>query len=224
MAAHHARRHTILAGRDFCQGDHICTLFDTVEEQLAVAAEYIADGLARNERCMYVSHPKEALENFRQALGRQNVDVAAAESSGALLILPTAAAHLVDGHFDSERMLAMLNSAVEEALDAGFTGLRTCGDMSWLLDSPPGAEQVVEYEGLLNQYFHSVRALGMCQYDRTRLPAGLLDHALATHPSVVIAHRHRDNPHYRPWPESGRLADPGRELDRKLSVLRSTAS
>lgn len=50
-------------------------------------------------------------------------------------------------------MLRMLNEAVEAALNDGFAGLRTCGDMSWLLDDAPGTQHVVEYESLLNQFF-----------------------------------------------------------------------
>ena len=50
------------------------------------------------------------------------------------------------GSFDPDRMIAMLHQAVEDALDAGFTGLCAGGDMSWLLDETPGSEWLVEYE------------------------------------------------------------------------------
>ena len=209
--------------RVYQQGEHICTLYDTPEEQLRVAAGYIAEGLLNGERCLYVAQPREALERFRSCLGALAVDVAAAEASTALKVLPTGAAHLVDGHFDCERMLAMLNSAVEDALDAGFKGLRTCGDMSWLLDDPPGAEQVVEYEGLLNGLFPSVRALGMCQYDRSRLPAGLLDCAVSTHTSVAIDGAHKPNPFYRAWPFDYSPGPTGTHVQQKIAALRSQA-
>jgi hypothetical protein len=103
------------------------------------------------------------------------VDVDATERSTALLLRTSDQAHLQDGHFDSERMLKMLNESIEKALDDGFAGLRTCGDMSWLADTPPGAHQVIEYEAVLNQLFRNVHGLGMCQYDRKRLPAHLVD-------------------------------------------------
>ena len=34
------------------QGDHVCTLFTTPEEQLQAAVEYISGGLSRGERCL----------------------------------------------------------------------------------------------------------------------------------------------------------------------------
>jgi hypothetical protein len=181
---------------EFRQGQHICTVYDTREEQLAVAAAYVADGLAEHERCLYAAESLEALANFRRALSAHDVDVVAEEFSGALLLLTTDSTHLEGGSFDTERMLRMLNEAVEAALDAGFRGLRTCGDMSWLLWGAPGSEHVLEYEALLNQFFPTVRALGMCQYDRAKLPANIIDGALATHPCVVVDNRLRPNPSY----------------------------
>lgn len=66
--------------------------------------------------------------------------------------------------------------------------------MSWLLRDAPGTQHVVEYEAVLNQFFRNVRALGMSQYDRARLPAHFVAHAgLATHSTVVIAGEHTTN-------------------------------
>lgn len=124
----------------FEQGQHICTVYDTRAQQLAVAAGYISDGLARNERCLYVV----------------------------------------------------------DALDAGFNGLRTCGDMSWLLRGAEGSEHVLEYEALLNQYFPTVRAIGMCQYDRSRLPARTVEGAVARHPCMAAGRSSLPNPSYQP--------------------------
>ena len=154
------------------QGDHICALYDTSDEQLEVAIAYIVDGLQRNERCLYAAGSEDALAIFRARLARGGIDVPKVERSGALMLLTKHQAYLQGGAFDCERMLHMLSQNVEQALNAGFIGLRTCGDMSWVLDEAPGSEHVVEYEALLNEFFGSVRALGMCQYDRRRLPAG----------------------------------------------------
>jgi hypothetical protein len=185
-------------GPDFEQGQHICTVYDTREEQLAVAAAYISDGLARKERCLYAADSLAALDDIRRELGRQGVDAAAEEFRGALLLLSSDLAHLDGGSFDAERMLRMLNEAVEAALDAGFSGLRTCGDMSWLLRGAEGSHQVLEYEALLNQFFPTVRATGMCQYDRVHLPPHIVEGALARHPWVRDGRRNRSNSSYQP--------------------------
>ncbi len=205
---------------EYRQGEHICAVYDDEQEQLAIAAEYVADGLRAGERCFYVADDEPALQRFNAVLDARGVDVAAALQRGALAEATKAAAHLADGYFDSERMLRMLNDAVESALNDGFTGLRTCGDMSWLLDHAPGSTQVVEYEALLNQFFEGVRALGMCQYDRHRLPPGLIDHALATHSSAVVGGQHKSNPFYRPPSIAMSRAAQPTDLGWKLSELK----
>ena len=194
---------------EYRQGEHICSLYETEEEQLAVAADYLADGLRAGERVFYVAESQEAIQRFRDALKAVGIDAAARAQRGALVESTHAEAHLANGSFDSERMLGLLNEALENALNDGFSGLRTCGDMSWLLLEPPGAEQVVEYEAHLNRFFHGVRGAGMCQYDRGRLPEHLIDHALTTHPSVIVDARHKPNPFYRsPELAVGRAANP----------------
>jgi hypothetical protein len=180
------------------QGEHICTLFDTEDEHVAVAAEYLAHGLRQGRRCFYVAASKHAHARLRQALSRLGVDVPNAIKTKALLEGVHADVHLADGHFDTERMLRLLNDGIEAALDDGFTGLRSCGDMSWLLDHSESHEQVVQYEAFLNELFRSTPAEAMCLYDRRRLPSGLLDHALSTHSSVIVDCLHQPNALYDP--------------------------
>jgi hypothetical protein len=37
------------------RGQHICAVYETPEEQIAIAAEYLADGLRAGERAFYVA-------------------------------------------------------------------------------------------------------------------------------------------------------------------------
>lgn len=197
---------------------HICGLFETEDEHLAIAADYMAEGLRRGERCLYAAASPAALTRFRTALDARDVDSATAFRRGALVLTTNAEVHLAGGRFDSERMLRLLNHAVEAALNDGFPGLRTCGDMSWLLAEPEGSEQVVEYEAFLNQFFRGVRAEGMCLFDRARLPAALIDHALATHPSVCFLGRLVANPFFEPSASGARIPQADR-VGSKLSEL-----
>jgi hypothetical protein len=204
----------------FKQCEHICNVYETEEEQLATAAEYLSDGLRAGERVFYVASSADALNRFNRVLKEAGINVEAMLKRGALVQATHADAHLVDNRFDSERMLRLLNDAVEAALNDRFTGLRTCGDMSWLLQEPEGAEQVLEYEALLNEFFQGVRAAGMCQYDRQRLAPHLVDHALATHSSVVIDRHHTINPFYTPAFEAATRPTADSDLDWKLRELR----
>lgn len=183
---------------EFEQGQHICSVYSTRAEQLAVAANYLSDGLMNGDRCLYVAGTLAELDDIRREIATHGIDATAQEFCGALLLLTSDSAHLDGGSFDSERMLRMLNDAIEAALDAGFNGLRTCGDMSWLLRGAAGSDQVLEYEALLNQFFPTVRAMGMCQYDRSRLPAAVVEGAVARHPWTVVGRKNRPNASHQP--------------------------
>src|SRR5262249_1028385 len=86
---------------------------------------------------------------------------------------------------------------IETALNDGYSGLRSCGDMSWLLEEPSSYVQAVEYEALLNELFRSTPAEAMCLYDRQRFPSHLLAEAMATHSSLVVGRVHRPNRFFR---------------------------
>ena len=203
------------------QGDHICTLFTTPEEQLAAAVECITGGLSRRERCLYICC-EHSVPEFRRALNQAGIDVAWEEKRGALVLLTKQDGHLQGGSFDPDRMISMLHAAVEDALAAGFTGLCAAGDMTWLLDEAPGSEKIAEYEARLNQFYKSHRALGLCQYNRNKLPDATLDHGIATHRYIRMEGPILlENPFYEP-PEQAekRTARPG-DGQRKIRELES---
>jgi two-component system, chemotaxis family, sensor kinase Cph1 len=167
------------------QGDHICTLYSSPEEQLQAAVEYIKAGLGRGERCLYVcgEHtPKE----LRAALQAAGIDVKSQEKRGALILITKSDAHLKGGRFAADKMITLLHQAVQDALDAGFKGLCAAGDMGWVMDQAPGTEELAEYESRLNEFYTHNRALGLCQYNRATLPHEFLDHCIATHRVVRI--------------------------------------
>ena len=111
----------------------------------------------------------------------------AEERRSSLVVVTKDQGHLKGGAFDPAAMIGMLTVAVKEALGAGFNGLCAAGDMTWLLDEAPGSEKLAEYESLLNHFYQSNRALGLCLYNRTTLPGAVLDHCLATHRHVRVA-------------------------------------
>lgn len=202
------------------QGDHVCTLFSSQEEQLTAAIEYVRQGLARNERCLYVCG-EQTPDDFRRELREAGIEVEHEEQRGALILLTKETGHLAGGSFSPRRMISMLQKAVEDALAAGFEGLCAAGDMTWLLDNAPGSEEIVEYEALLNHFYKNNRALGLCQYNRRQLPAAILDHGLATHPTVrVEGPILLTNPFYElPEVAVGRSAKPETVDERIAQVL-----
>jgi hypothetical protein len=203
------------------QGDHVCTLYSNRDEQLAAAVAYLRGGLERGERCLYVCC-EHSPDEFRDGLRKAGIDVDAEEARGAMLLLTKHDGHLKGGSFDPDAMITMLHAAVKDALDAGFNGLCAAGDMSWLLDEAHGSERIAEYEARLNAFYPSSRALGLCLYNRNRLPPETLDHSLATHPHVRLeGNILLENPFYEdPETAASRRGD-ARAIGRKLEWLKS---
>ena len=204
----------------FRQGDHVCALYATREEQMEAAIDYIRGGLSRSERCLYIVC-EHTPEEFRAGLRAAGIEVDREEARGALILLTKEDGYLKGEAFDPEDMIAQLQDAVRLALEAGFTGLCAAGDMSWLLDEPDGCERLYEYEHILNDFYPSHRALGLCLYNRTKLPAGLLIDGVATHPYVRIADNVLlENPFYLskdPAAKQAALRDPG---ERTLGLVK----
>ena len=203
------------------QGDHVCTLYTTKEEQLAAAIEYIRGGLSRGERCLYVVG-EHTPDEFRGGLREAGIDVEKEEARGALILITKHQGHLEGGYFSPDKMINMLHVAVKDALDAGFAGLCAAGDMSWLLDGADGSDRIAEYEARLNQFYPTSRALGLCLYNRNRLPAATLDHGLATHPHVrVDGNILLDNPFYEQPEQAAVRQSDGSSWHTKLEWLKS---
>src|SRR5579871_5160209 len=167
------------------QGDHICTLYASPEEQLLAAVVYVKAGLGRGEQCLYVCG-EHTPEELRTALQASGINVKQEEARGALNLVTKAEAHLKDGRFDAKNMISFLHQAVKDALESGFNGLCAAGDMGWVRDAAPGTEELAEYEYRLNEFYANNRALGLCQYNRKSLPPEFLDHCIATHRFVRI--------------------------------------
>lgn len=199
-------------------------LYSTREEQMEAAIEYIRGGLSRGERCLYVVG-EHTPEEFRDGLEQAGIDVAAEEARGALILLTKHDGHLKGGYFSPEKMVNMLRDAVTDALGAGFAGLCAAGDMSWLLDEAEGSDRIAEYEARLNEFYPSSRALGLCLYNRDRLPAPTLDHGMATHRHVrVDGNILLDNPFYEPPAQAAVRTSDGSALQEKFEWLKSAVA
>lgn len=170
---------------DYKHGHHVCTLFNSREEQISAAVEFIQAGLARGEQCGYACC-EQTPEEFREELRRAGVETEAEEARGALTVVGKDQGHLDGGAFDAARTIERIEAALSNALNAGFTGLCGAGDMTWLLDEAPGSHELLAYEALLNYFCSNRPVILLCQYNRERLPPRILDSCLATHPYVRV--------------------------------------
>lgn len=176
-------------------GDHICLIYETVEEQLGAVVPFMLRGLERGDRCLYIVDDRTA-EEVTAALRGAGVAVTAALESGDLEIVTKRESYLRDGHFDPDAMLLFLGEVVERAVDAGHPALRGTGEMTWALAGDEGTDRLVEYEARLNDFTEEREAILVCQYNRRRFPASTIRDVLRTHPIAVLGDEVCPNPFY----------------------------
>ena len=156
----------------------------------------VRQNLGANKRCMYLNSPP-MVAGFRSQLYAVGVDVQHELARGAL-VLGSESDHLVDGRFHIDRMIEMLEAAVERALADGYAGLFATGDMSWEFGHEREFSKLVEYEWRLEQLFRKQPALsGICQYHRDLLPHEAVREGVVSHGTLFISDTiTRLNPHY----------------------------
>jgi hypothetical protein len=178
---------------------HQCLIYDgSPSRQLPALALAMKQKLGENYRCVFLNSPP-MVAGMRSYLAAAGVDIAQETDRGSL-ILSSDRDHLENGHFDPDRMMAILGDALAQARRAGYQGLGATGDMTWEFGPENNFAKLFEYECLLEDFFRSHPALsGVCQYHADTLPPDALRQGLASHPAFFVNETlARINPHYLP--------------------------
>ncbi len=172
--------------------DHACTLYDRLEEEVAIAASYIRIGLERGELCVCVAD--DGAESILDALKSEGIDVDAALRQGRLAVFEKPLAQ----NLQTRDMLGKIEEWAQGARDAGHTGFRIIGEMTWALDG--GLKDLAEFEARLNlnRVWQRHACAGLCQFDMRRFTPRMLREMIIVHPLVVIGGRVCRNPYYVP--------------------------
>jgi hypothetical protein len=138
-----------LAGSVLDRSRHVCAFFNTKDEEYRVLLPFVREGFDRSDRAFHVVDAGH-MARHRQRLSSAGIDVAQAEKTGQLEIRPWEAAYLQDGHFDQNRMLALIENVLASGMQQGYRLTRLVANMEWALEKRPGVDDIVEYETRLN--------------------------------------------------------------------------
>ncbi|HXM51487.1 MAG TPA: MEDS domain-containing protein [Pyrinomonadaceae bacterium] len=170
--------------------DHVCTLYDQRDEELAIAVSYIRAGLDRGELCVCVVD--DGGESILDALVSEGVDIDAEMRKGRLTIFEKP---LAQG-LKTLDMLGKIEQFASESRKAGYAGFRIVGEMSWALDGDLKALAEFEARLNLNRVWERHACAGLCQFDVRRFKPETLREMIIVHPLVVIGDRICRNPYY----------------------------
>jgi CheY-like chemotaxis protein len=158
---------------------------------------FIKEGLVRSERCNYIVH-EHTVEKVASLLESAGVDVRREQERSALVFYTSREAYLPSGRFDPDERLGLLSEHVMQAMAAGFSGLRSVGEMDWMNCREPGCERAAEYESRINDFLPHLALTGMCQYNRQQSSPDILRDALRTHPITILDGKVHRNLYYEP--------------------------
>ena len=170
--------------------DHVCTLYEQRDEEVAIAVSYIRTGLDRGELCVCVVD--DGGESILNALASAGVDVDAEMRKGRLVFFEKP---LAEG-LQTLDMLRKIEQFASESRKAGHAGFRIVGEMSWALNGDLKALAEFEARLNLNRVWERHACAGLCQFDVRRFTPETLREMIIVHPLVVIGDRICRNPYY----------------------------
>lgn len=173
--------------RGFGPHDHLCWVYDEPREFHSRAMEFLSDGLAQGQRVWYVADVDTEVSagavwdelrdmsegNGSAALRRDAVQI---ESAGAGQAIVTAV--------DPIGQVRKFATVMQEALAAGFTGLRVVSESTLRLRTPELLNAWACCELLADRYMMTLPFSALCAYNRAELGEETIAHVACLHPTV----------------------------------------
>jgi signal transduction histidine kinase len=189
--------------------DHLGLLYQDGVEQMNASVPFFRAGLAKRERCAYVStagEPGDAARRLWAALGDEVVVVTTSADDSTAGSTVGALRRLAAETFSGSAGYAGLRVAV--APGAGFT-----------------PEQVLQWEVHLCAFLiQGCRIVALCLYDRRRLPPASVRAVLRSHPLVLLEDQLCPNPYHEPLDVVGVDHTGERRAEWMISRLRAGAA
>jgi len=181
---------------------HGAAIVGTQDELLAAALPFLDEGLRAGD-LVALTCPPDTVDLLSRELGEK---ATAVESDARISLLGSRAP-------DALAMCRRyLERAIERGADGGSGRLRVVAEVDFG-DDPADWREGQRFESVYNRLLGAAPVSAICLYDRRRLPAPVLDSAVATHPQLVRG---------TTWSDSAGFQDPGVYVP-SLPVPRSSA-
>jgi len=177
----------------FPEGIHICMIFDRDEDRQKIVSEYLTAGLRQGELVRYavdVTTP-EQVRSWLLELG-----VELPPEGGPFSVFKAENFYCPNGRFEPREMIDGMLPRFEKFREAGYSGVRSCGEMTWAFKGIPGSDRLLEYEALLNTVAGTFPHTGMCLYDARLFDGATLFKVLQVHPWMIVRGKIIQNPYF----------------------------
>lgn len=184
-----------IAGMALGEQRHICALFNSRDESYRVLLPFVKEGFQCGDRAFHVIDPALRDDHLHR-LEDADIPTESAQRTGQFRIGHWNEAYLAGGGFDQDRMLALLDAALNDAPEQPL--VRLVCDMQWALQDRPGTDALVEYESRFNTVLRPGGDVVVCCYDVAQFNAALILDVLRTHPMVILSRVLQVNPFFVP--------------------------
>jgi hypothetical protein len=138
-----------LAGATLARSQHVCAFFHNRDEEYRVLLPFIREGFERGEKAFHVVDPKRRVDHLER-LKSAGIKVEETQQTGQLDVRNWEDSTLLDGHFDQQRMLGLIDQVLAQGKSGAFAVTRWVADMEWALEDRPGLNDFVEFETRVN--------------------------------------------------------------------------
>jgi hypothetical protein len=189
--------HFTLCGKALRGAAHVCAFFNSDEEAYRATIPFIRDGIEEGEKAVHMLDP-DRVPGHLATLSNAGIDVDGACKSKQLEVLNWNESYLLEGRFDTQRMISFVEDAVVKTRQEGYPCTRIFAAMEWANTEKPGVEQVVEYEARVHDLFNRHEFVAICAYDLRKHKSSVVMDILRTHPYVIIGGILQENPFFVP--------------------------
>lgn len=163
---------------DLSSGDHVCAIPDSVEHRDELNAEFVAQGLARNEKIFYFDDDGAA-DAMLHRLDDDGAPVEEPLRTGQLTIVPEQQTQETF-RVSLGEIYRSVTGNVTDALSEGYRGARLTGQMHAAV-SPRARASLPEYDGLLDRLLQENLLTALCTYDHAHYSTEQIEIMRALH-------------------------------------------
>ena len=165
-------------------GSHFCLLYETEEDLIDILVPYFKAGLENNEFCMWVTSKPLNEKKAKDALRGATLDFDQHLKTGQMEIIPHSQWYLEDGKLNLQQVFKWWINKLNQALRAGFEGIRITGNSAWL--DKKDWRNFSDYEKQVNVAISKYRMIAICTYCLDKCSASDIVDVVSSHESALI--------------------------------------
>jgi hypothetical protein len=184
-----------LAGSHLGEARHVCAFFNSRDDEYRVTVPFIKDGFEAGDKVIHIVDPSRRSDHLRR-LAASGIDTAAMQKSGQFALFDWGETFFVDGPFDPDHQLELLDQALRAGREQGFPVSRYVAHAEWALQAGASVDLLLEFEARVNKMWPRHADTVICTYDLARFDGDTVMDAFRTHPVVIVGGILQQNPFF----------------------------